>query len=192
MKSQMQYPNWFAGTAQSNFAQYLDEYKGKDVSFLQLGAYTGDASVWLAENILTSIDSTLTDVDTWEGSDEEVHHTFDWDNILSVYSEKTMPYQNIFMFIGTTDRFFATNDETFDFVYVDADHTAEAVYTDGVNAWNVLKPGGILAFDDYLWGEGLDNQELAPKPGIDRFLDEHDGKYGLLHKGAQVWIRKGI
>lgn len=192
MKSQTQYPNWFAGTAQSNFAQYLNEYKGKDVSFLQLGAYTGDASVWLAENILTNIDSSLTDVDTWEGSDEGVHHTFDWDDVLSVYSFKTMPYQNIFMFISTTDRFFATNDETFDFIYVDADHTAKAVYTDGVNAWNALKPGGILAFDDYLWGEGLDNQELAPKPGIDRFLDEHDGKYGLLHKGAQVWIRKGI
>jgi len=48
----MSYPNWFAQTAQSNFTTYLTEYAGKpNLRFLQLGVFTGDASVWLCNNI---------------------------------------------------------------------------------------------------------------------------------------------
>lgn len=186
----MDYPNWFLGYASHHFERFLAPFKGKPVTFLQLGAYTGDASVWLAQNILTDIDSKLVDVDTWEGSDEEIHHTFDWQDVLTVYTVKTMDYQNIHQFVGTTDRFFASNQETFDFIYVDADHTAMAAYTDGVNSWKVLKPGGILAFDDYTWGDGLPDQTLAPKPGINKFLDEYQGEYEVLLIDNQVWIRK--
>lgn len=190
MTSQSQYPNWFEGAARHNFERFLGEFKDKPVSFLQLGAYTGDASVWLAQNILTNIDSMLVDVDTWKGSNEDVHRTFNWDDVLTVYVSRTMDYQNIYQWIATTDRFFTENTDMFDFIYVDADHTANAVYKDGTNAWQILKPNGILAFDDYLWGEELDNQELAPRPGVDKFLSEHEGKYELLDKGFQVWIRK--
>ena len=67
-----EYPNWFAQTAQNNFTTYLSEYAGKpNLRFLQLGVYTGDASVWLCNNILTDKSSILIDVDTWKGSDED-------------------------------------------------------------------------------------------------------------------------
>ena len=67
-----EYPNWFEQTAQYNFEAFLTPLAGKDdLRFLQLGAYTGDASVWMAQNILTGSDCILIDVDTWEGSQEE-------------------------------------------------------------------------------------------------------------------------
>jgi hypothetical protein len=44
----MEYPNWFKQIAQDNFEQFLTPLAGKpDLNFLQLGVFTGDASVWL-------------------------------------------------------------------------------------------------------------------------------------------------
>ena len=77
------YPNWFAQTAQNNFTTYLAEYAGKEnLRFLQLGVYTGDASVWLCNNILTDKSSILIDVDTWRGSDELDHAEMDFSCLL--------------------------------------------------------------------------------------------------------------
>lgn len=187
-----QYPNWFASGAQHNFEKWLAPLKGRDgLRFLQLGVFTGDASAWMAENILTGKDCLLTDVDTWEGSNEEVHHTFDWADVLRNYIAKTIPYRNIQNFLGTSEQFFLRGGtDKFDFIYVDADHTADATYRDGFNSWNRLADGGILAFDDYKWGDHLDDQSLAPKPGIDKFLTEFAGKYKILDLDEQVWIEK--
>ena len=66
------FPNWFASSpAIENFKELISGMAGKpDLNFLQLGAFTGDASVWLLDNILTHPSSHLTDVDTWQGSNE--------------------------------------------------------------------------------------------------------------------------
>jgi hypothetical protein len=186
------YPNWFQGAAHDNFAQYLEHFKGEEnLHFLQVGAYTGDASKWLLDNILTGRNCMLTDVDTWQGSDEPVHHDMDWQNVEQVYDAKLSVYNTVFKHKMTSDEYFADHSNGwYDFVYIDADHTAHAAYTDGVNGWRDLKPNGILAFDDYTWGDGLPDQTLAPRPGIDKFLEEYAGQYQLINKVHQVWIRK--
>ena len=64
-----EYPNWFAKTAKYNFDVLLQRFIGQDyLRFMQLGAYTGDASAWMLENIFTGKGCRLTDVDTWQGS----------------------------------------------------------------------------------------------------------------------------
>ncbi len=74
----MTYPNWFQQEAVKFFNNYLNDYRDQsNLEFLQIGTYTGDASVWLRENVLTNPTSYLTDVDTWEGSDEAVHKEWD-------------------------------------------------------------------------------------------------------------------
>ena len=186
------YPNWFQGAASTNFNLHLSYLAGQDnLHFLQIGAYTGDASKWLLDNILTGKNCILTDVDTWEGSDEGAHHVMDWQDVEQVYDAKLSVYSTAFKHKMTSDEYFADHSNGwYDFVYVDADHTAHAAYTDGVNGWRDLKPNGILAFDDYMWGDGLADQTLAPRMGIDKFLDEHVGQYTLMNKSHQVWIRK--
>ena len=42
-------------------------------------------------------------------------------------------------------------DQKFDVIYVDGSHFADDVLTDGINAWRLLKQGGIMIFDDLLW-----------------------------------------
>jgi hypothetical protein len=188
-----EYPNWFNGTARDNFEQYLAYYKGKpNLKFLQIGAFTGDASAWLLKNILIDPSSTLIDVDTWEGSpNESVHTAMDFEDVYATYKTKMEPYPNVRSVRGTSEGFLKNQKpNTYDFVYIDGDHTAKVTYEDGVGAWNCLVPNGILAFDDYTWGDGLTDQTLAPRPGIDKFMEEHTGKYVLLMRGYQVWLRK--
>ena len=187
------YPNWFAQTAQPNFEQFLTPLAGQEnLKFLQLGVYTGDASVWLADNILTGLGCWLIDVDTWEGSDEPDHETMDFDDVYETYKTKTKMYKTIKHFKSTTTWFLSSvrKDPDYDFIYVDADHTTVGVILDAELAWPQLKSGGIMAFDDYTWGHASGDPRLAPQVGIDLFLHRHQGDYELLAKNAQVWIRK--
>lgn len=187
-----EFPNWFAQTAQPNFERFLIPLAGQEnVRYLQLGAYTGDASVWLCENVLTAEWNFLYDVDTWAGSDEEAHESIDFDEVYEVYLAKTENYKQIRTFRQTTLEYLIDGgaDQPFNFIYIDADHTAAGVLLDAELSWGLLKSGGIMAFDDYTWGDHLPAY-LAPKLGINLFLHRHQGKYELLVMNTQVWIRK--
>ena len=186
------YPNWFKQTAQPNFEQFLTPLAGQDnLQFLQLGAYTGDASVWLAENILTGKHSKLMDVDTWEGSKEEAHETMDFDDVRKTYLAKVTQFPVIKSYRGTTVDFLTEfyDRNCYDFIYVDADHTTVGVLLDAELGWPKLKSGGIMAFDDYTWGDHYPMHQ-RPKPGIDLFLLRHSGEYDVLAVNLQYWIRK--
>ncbi|NLH05959.1 hypothetical protein G7Z37_17625, partial [Acinetobacter baumannii] len=54
----MEYPNWFELSAKANFEKFLGGEYGLTV--LQLGVYTGDASLWMLQNLEKL---QLTDVD---------------------------------------------------------------------------------------------------------------------------------
>lgn len=188
-----EYPNWFQAVAKGNFIKFLKPWEGlPNLHFLQIGAFTGDASRWLADEVLTGDGSILIDVDTWQGSpDESVHDSFDWNDVWETYKRKVANCYNVRHVRMDSELYLATGaDTTFDFIYIDGDHTTQAVYRDAVGSWKILKPEGILAFDDYTWGDGLADQTKAPKPGINRFLSEMKGAYDLLAIGDQVWIRK--
>jgi hypothetical protein len=188
------YPNWFIKTGQANFKDHLMRFSGKDsIRFLQLGVFTGDASVWLCENVLTGKNCSLTDVDTWLGSDDvEVYQSMNMNHVFETYQEKVLPFSNIVRTVRSDTVDFLqseSDDEDYDFVYVDGDHTAVGVILDAELGWRKLKVGGILAFDDYNWRLNLPIQE-RPRLGIDFFLDRHKDKLTLLAKNAQCWITK--
>lgn len=188
---QINYPNWFLMTAVYHFHNYLKEYKDKpNLKFLQIGAYTGDASKWLIDNILTDSSSTLTDVDTWAGSDESVHKQFDWDDVELTYNNKLSKFDNIIKEKKTSKDFLQNDNNQYDFIYIDGDHTAAGVYSDANLSWQILKPNGILAFDDYTWQHESGNPKKAPGNGIDKFLEEQNNLFVLLEKSNQVWVRK--
>lgn len=189
----MEYPNWFAQSAQYNFEPLLQRFTGQDcLHFLQLGAYTGDASVWMAENILTGTCCTLMDVDTWEGSKELAHEEMDFDDVRKTYLAKVTPFSVIESYIGTTVDFLTEFDDrnAYHFIYIDADHTTVGVLLDAELSWPKLKSGGLMAFDDYTWHHHTGDPRLEPKVGIDLFLHRHTGEYEVLAVNDQVWIEK--
>ena len=143
----------------------------------------------MLDNILTDPSSTLTDVDTWTGSDELEHKSIDFNDVFIYYSARTSEYTNLKTFISKSEHVLPNLKQEFNFIYIDGDHTEKVVYQDAIQSWELLDSGGIIAFDDYLWGEGIDPQ-LTPKPAIDRFLAEKQGEYELLTQEYQVWLLK--
>ena len=186
------YPNWFVGSgADQRFNKYLSVYSGQEVHFLQVGAYTGDASLWLLENILTHPQASLTDVDTWEGSEESIHKTFDWMDVETVYDAKIAPWLpgRVNKIKTTSDGFFSNHSWLYTFVYIDGDHTGFGVVKDGINGWNSLLPGGIIAFDDYLW-EPSSSAHDHPKEAVDFIVNTLGDRAEVLEVSGQVWLKK--
>ena len=188
------YPNWFQNDGAKNFENILMPALGEKSQsrMLQIGAYTGDASVWLYENILQKTNSVLVDVDTWMGSDEVVHKEMNWQTVESLYDTKTKEARknlNVVKFKTTSDWFFKNNLEFYDFIYIDGDHSSYGVIKDAVNAYECLKPGGIIAFDDYQW---VGAHDPADRPGmaINAFLQIYRKKITTLVNGYQLWVQK--
>jgi predicted O-methyltransferase YrrM len=187
------FPNWFANDGQGNFGAFVKtNFANKPSRLLQIGAYTGDASIWMYENILKNSSSVLVDVDTWEGSDEVAHHNMNWGTVESVYDTKTSEARlarKVIKYKGTSDSFFKSNVEKYDFIYVDGDHTAYGVIKDAISAYECLKVGGVIGFDDYQWVGAVDP---ADRPGmaIDAFLQIYRKRVEVLVKGYQFWVRK--
>ena len=185
------YPNWFEMTAKENFESQLLPLAGKfNLRFLQIGAFTGDATVWLVDNILTQSNSVLEDVDIWTGSDEQEHKDMDWVDIERVYDSRIAFRPNVIKYkMPSTGYLKSLAEPTFDFIYIDGDHTAEGVLKDAVLAWRLLKPGGIIAFDDYLW-EDPRGIAYQPKWSIDTFVAIVKDDSEILISNSQVWLKK--
>lgn len=163
---------------------------------LELGAYEGRASTWIGENMLAD-DGILFCVDTWAGSEEHTDIDFDavekrFEHNQRVFNQ-TFP-REIYKVKLPSQEFLARELNTktieqYDFIYVDASHTAKDVMTDACMAWPLLKEGGIMAFDDYLW-KGVPNVLHQPKLAIDAFTTAFGEELEIIHVGYQMVVSK--
>ena len=185
------FPDWFQ-YAQRNFHEVLPipEWKDRPVTLLQVGAYTGDASLWLHDHVLTDPRSRLHDVDTWEGSDgEPEHERLNWESVHSLYLQRIRNRPQIIPHRTTSDQFFATHGRrTYDFIYIDGAHTKDQVARDAEHAHMTLADGGIIAFDDYIWWGGVEGDR--PCDAIRPFVAEHAGDYKVIIDNSQLWLRR--
>jgi predicted O-methyltransferase YrrM len=69
--------------------------------------------------------------------------------------------------------------KNYDFIYIDGDHSENAVYKDGVNALRLIKSGGIILFDDYYWV----HKSQVTKNGIEKFINEFNDQIVVLFRG---------
>ena len=81
------------------------------------------------------------------------------------------------------------NEEQYHFIYIDGSHIARDVLTDACMAWHLLAPGGIMVFDDYMWGEPRDILH-RPKPAVDCFTNLFAEELNIVHVGYQLVVQK--
>ena len=156
-------------------------------NILEIGSYEGRSAIFFLKNFS---DSNITCVDTWAGSDE--HCSANFELIQKNFDLNTSFYQsnNILMKrIMTSNEFFKKNYEYYDLIYVDGDHSSNQVKIDLINSWNVLKNGGFLVLDDYMWWYYKDLKKNPSTPIID-FIKSNISNISKLIVWHQVIIQK--
>jgi predicted O-methyltransferase YrrM len=144
-----------------------DHYKPKHV--LEIGAFEGRATFWMAEHIkrthgcgwITVVDPWLANEtrpngEPWPHAGDDVFDTFLHNK--RVFAEKypgtvTVEVLRERSITALARRLedFEDYDCQYDFVYVDGAHDTRSVLEDGLMAFRLLRPGGVIVFDDYLW-----------------------------------------
>ena len=170
---------WFVRLARGNFEISVPQHR--NLTVLQLGVFAGDATAWLLNNRhIARID----DVDTWQGDN---HVQANFAEVETIYDERFFNEHRVHKHKMFTDDFWSVCNEQYDFIYIDADHSSYQTLLDALNAWRHLKPGGVMAFDDYLW-EAQQNSLAFPKTGIDMFCHLVSCESSLLADNFQRWI----
>lgn len=151
---------------------------------LEIGVFEGLTSRYICENLLNP-GGRMIAVDPLTDEYLPGHE----DNAMFVgqferFTRNTRGYPVELMRMKSIEAFPLLHDYRFDFIYVDGDHTRDAVYMDAVNAFKICKVGGYILFDDYEW-------RTETKEGIDRFLNSlPTNKMTVVLKGYQVMVKK--
>jgi hypothetical protein len=66
------------------------------------------------------------------------------------------------------------------------------VLIDAVLTWDLIKPGGLIMFDDYEWAGKFNGEAFTPKITIDAFLRVMEPYIDIVHRGQQMVIRKRL
>jgi predicted O-methyltransferase YrrM len=185
--------NWFDNLAKHNFENIIKpEFQGKDMKYLEIGCFEGASLHYMFSNVMTN-ESTATVIDPFIFTN----------NQYEVFSNNIRNYENrIQLFIDYSQNALKNlNENEYDFIYIDGDHTSGGVLMDAILSFPLLKKRGIIIFDDYLWrynGEhtlvDLDDENLKhpnnPFTGINTFLTMNKDKIQILESNWQMIIRK--
>jgi len=190
--------DWFSNNIPV-WNQVLRRFVGSpNLSFLEVGSWEGRSTCWLLDHILTDPLSTITCIDTFEGSIEHGSmglgdHVRSLEEIFDHNVEQTGRSNQVKKLKGLSqDWLCQLPADTFDFYYVDGSHVAPDVLADAVLGWRLPKPGGIMVFDDYEWIINQDKPTLHPKLGVDSFLAAFRDQIRILYRSNQVICEKVI
>ena len=161
------------------FERFLGELKHTPCRLLEIGAHEGRSATWLIDNIATHPSATVDTIDAYEKP--RLQHNL----AATGHREKVTFHAGFSAVVLPTLPL-----DSYDFAYIDGNHWAVNVLEDAVLSFRLVKVGGIMAFDDYLWDDPEWNHEGRPKEAIDAFLTIYSMQIEILYRGYQVWIRK--
>jgi predicted O-methyltransferase YrrM len=199
--------DWFAQTAKANWARLLPEIRPSRI--LEIGSFEGASACYLIETLASTGPLEIHCIDTWDGGIEhQVGGTAPSDMNAVQSRFKSNTEKALSLAIHQVDLHVHKNfshralvrlladgkDNYFDFIYVDGSHQAPDVLCDAVLAFKLLKVGGVLAFDDYLWTNELTSAAdilKCPKPAVDAFVNLYFQKVRVLNMPLyQLYLQK--
>ncbi len=171
----MEFTNdWFGATGRYIWDKILPQLEPKRI--LEIGSYEGRSACFLIEKLSGPLEFHC--VDTWEGSTEHkrinmslVKRRFDGNTKAAIANSKNEV--NLKTHVGRSDTILSQMQveykDYFDFIYIDGSHVAADVLCDAVLAFRLLRSGGVMCFDDYLWKDEVVDPINCPKVAIDAF-----------------------
>lgn len=156
------------------------------IQALEIGSFEGRSAVWLLENVLTHPTSRMVCVDLFGDGysqlfDQNISASGAADRVEKLAGPSGVVLRRL------------PPEPTFDFIYVDGSHQAFDTLEDAVLSWRLLRPGGVMTFDDYEMAAhqlAAFSSPARPDIGIDAFLNVVADRLEIVHKGFQITVRK--
>lgn len=165
---------------------------------VEIGCYEGRSSTYLIEKCAAMHDIELHCIDTWDGGEEFKKGAFG--GRLVSDAEARFDH-NVAQAIGKAQHEVLLNKHKtssnkglvhilasgefggYDLVYIDGSHQAADVLADAVLSFELLRVGGLMIFDDYLWcmeADGFQDSLGMAKPAIDAFTNIYQRKMKIV------------
>jgi hypothetical protein len=173
-----------------NWSKFIP-IENKPIKYLEIGVADGIHVIEISQSYCKHADSKMYCVDPWQDYDEYPEYKGKQDLAWETFNKNISSYNIVDKCLinrGFSQDIVPTfEDNFFDIIFVDGNHETEFVYKDGCMAFEKVKSGGFIVFDDYLsfWSQTM--------IGIDKFLEEYKDKIKILHKATlftQVILRK--
>jgi FkbM family methyltransferase len=166
--------------------EFIENTKGMRLDFvLEIGAFEGLTSRYICDNLLNTggrmiaVDP-LTD-EYLPGHKDNAMFVGQYDRFM----RNTKGYPIELIRKKSKDAFEELKDYRFDLIYVDGDHTKEAVYQDAMKSFFITRQYGHILFDDY------NGYSTETKEGIDRFVhDMGPERVRVVKEGYQMLVQK--
>lgn len=172
---------------------------------VEVGSFEGRSACYLIETCGRERPFEIWCVDTWEGGVEhrdiamgEVERRFDRNVALAVRRARHPVRVNKVKgpsSTGLAGLLAELGPESVDVVYIDGSHQAPDVLSDAILGFHLLRVGGMMAFDDYIWSPddptGRDVLQM-PKVAVDAFLNVFTQKMMLIFGATmrQIYAQK--
>ncbi len=163
------------------------------VKVLEIGSFEGRGSRMLFERLVAGhAESRLYCVDPWD--DAYVQGKTEFASIDPMFVGQFARFQHNTMDLGprlipmrgSSNEVLPRIQDEIDLGYIDGDHSPDQVYKDAEMVFRILKPTGVILFDDYLW----EHEGLKTREGIIRWVRDKAGQVDVLFARWQVAVRK--
>jgi predicted O-methyltransferase YrrM len=171
--------NWFYGACQywPVLFSHIGWNREEPKTILEIGSFEGQSTCWILDNLIGHKSSKVFCLDTFEGGVEHQKEDFNLDSLSDrfLYNiSQTGKEDFVQVLVGDSKQslcYLVDEGLIFDFIYIDGSHQAKDVLADAVISWILLRRGGLLIFDDYLWENSQADILLTPKLAIDSFIN---------------------
>lgn len=164
---------------EERWLELLAPLKGQPgLMFLELGSWEGRSACWLLEHILTHPTSRLVCADLFTRREDI------FDRNIAATGRETQVKKAKGRIHSTLP---LLPKSSMHFIYVDASSNEKDELEDARLSWELLRPGGLIVFDDY---GGPPDWEPGVTKGVQSFLRQKSGELEILFEDFQLGARK--
>jgi len=178
---------WFLNNFEI-FNYFLPENKNEKFNYLEIGCFEGLSSFYVLSQF-KFVNAYFLDI--WDEPNKNSKSLTDDFNKVEKLFDKNL---SKFNFTKIKDdsvismRKLLRKNMNFDFIYIDGSHNGEDILSDAIEAFKILKKGGLIFFDDFLQHEL--NRKIQSYVGIEKFLELYSNDLQIVFFQNNLVVKK--
>ena len=178
---------WFLNNFEI-FNYFLPENKNEKFNYLEIGCFEGLSSFYVLSQF-KFVNAYFLDI--WDEPNKNSKSLTDDFNKVEKLFDKNL---SKFNFTKIKDdsvismRKLLRKNMNFDFIYIDGSHNGEDILSDAIEAFKILKKGGLIFFDDFLQYEL--NRKIQSYVGIEKFLELYSNDLQIVFFQNNLVVKK--